>query len=87
MLASSGHQVKIVVVGWADVAPSEIGIAALIVTLGALLQSAVGFGMGLVVVPLLTWAGYPLPHAVALLLGAAVIQTGLGTYFARRHVR
>ena len=42
--------------------------------------------MGLVVVPLLTWAGHPLPQAVALLLGAAAIQTGLGTYFARRHV-
>ena len=60
--------------------------AALIMTLGAALQSAVGFGMGLVTVPLLLWTGRSLPEAVAILLGASVVQNAYGTWTARHDV-
>ncbi|WP_428267392.1 TSUP family transporter [Haliangium sp.] len=61
-------------------------VSAAVVALGACVQSAVGFGIGLVGVPLLLWAGRPLPEAVALMLGAAAVQTGYGTYVTRAHI-
>ncbi len=63
-----------------------VGIGS-VLGLGALLQSAVGFGMALVAVPLLVMAGRPLPIAVALVLGAALVQTAYGSYIAREHIR
>jgi uncharacterized protein len=69
------------------IAWDQLAAASAILLVGASLQSAVGFGMGLISVPLLVWSGLALPHAVALLLGAAVIQTGYGTYVMRADVR
>lgn len=57
--------------------------AAVILTLGVALQSAAGFGMGMVTVPLLLWTGRSLPEAVALLLGASVVQCAYGTWTSR----
>jgi len=65
----------------------DIILIAAILGLGATLQSAVGFGMALAGVPLLVWAGHPLPVAVALLLGGALVQTAHGTYVTREHIR
>jgi len=55
--------------------------------LGAALQSAVGFGMGLFAIPILVWAGAPLPAAVATMIGAVIAQTTVGCYRLRSHVR
>ena len=60
--------------------------AALIMSLGVALQSAVGFGRGLVAVPLLLWTGRSLPEAVAILLGASAVQNAYGTWTVRRIV-
>jgi uncharacterized membrane protein YfcA len=60
-----------------------LAAAAAIMTLGVALQSAVGFGMGLVTVPLLLWTGRALPEAVALLLGASAVQCAYGTWTSR----
>lgn len=60
--------------------------AAVILTVGVALQSAAGFGMGMVTVPLLLWTGRSLPEAVALLLGASVVQCAYGTWTSRHLV-
>ncbi|MCA9656202.1 MAG: TSUP family transporter [Myxococcales bacterium] len=65
---------------------AALGIVALVVTLGAAVQSAIGFGMGMVVVPLLLWSGRSLPEAVALLLAASLVQTAYGTWTVRAEV-
>ncbi|MEM1416303.1 MAG: sulfite exporter TauE/SafE family protein [Myxococcota bacterium] len=65
--------------------PELAGIAA-VLGFGATVQSAIGFGMGLVSIPLLVWLGHPLPHAVALVIGASLFQTAYGTWLMRRHV-
>ena len=44
-------------------------------TLGALIQSVIGFGMGLVVVPLLVFAGIGLPVAIGVLMPNVLVQT------------
>ena len=53
---------------------------------GAALQSAIGFGIGLLAVPLLLMQGLELPYAVATLLGAAVVQTGWGSWTYRSQI-
>lgn len=66
--------------------PSDLIVAALILTLGVTLQAAVGFGLGLFAIPLLVWSGRSLPEAVAILIGAGGLQTAFGTYLVRKHV-
>lgn len=63
--------------------PIEIAAVGAILGLGAVLQSAVGFGMPLVSIPLLLVVGHPLPVAVSLVLGAALVQTVHGSYVTR----
>ncbi len=53
-------------------------VAAGIVTLGAFIQSASGFGLAIVSIPLLTLAGLRLPEAVAVVIAAATVQAALG---------
>lgn len=67
--------------------PLDLATLALILGLAATLQSAVGFGMAIAAIPLLVLAGHPLPHAVALVLGAALVQTSLGSWATREHIR
>lgn len=62
----------------------ELGSAAVVLVLGAILQTAVGFGIGLFAIPLLIWLGHSLPHSVALLLGAAAVQSAIGVVAMRR---
>ena len=62
-------------------------VAAAVVVVGATLQSMVGFGIGIVVVPLLLWQGWELPHAVVFLAGAAFVQVAYGTWVAREEIR
>jgi uncharacterized membrane protein YfcA len=61
-------------------------VAACAVFLGALVQTASGFGMALVAVPVLLWFGWSLPAAVSVALGAAAVQTAVGTWSARASV-
>lgn len=57
----------------------------LVVGLAATLQSAVGFGFGLLSIPLLVWLGLPLPQAISLGMGVIICQTGWGVYQYRDH--
>jgi hypothetical protein len=51
---------------------------------GALVQSSVGFGMGLVATPLLVFAGCSLPQAIASLLPNVLVQTAFSCWRYRR---
>ena len=55
--------------------------------LGSVLQGAVGFGFGMLVVPLIVWTGLPLPNAIAITVGAVAIQCAWNSYQYRRHIR
>ncbi|WP_428387554.1 sulfite exporter TauE/SafE family protein [Mucisphaera sp.] len=55
--------------------------------LGFFLQGIAGFGSGLVVVPILVWAGMELPLAIGALLGGVVIATGQGCWRRRADYR
>lgn len=66
------------------VSGAELLLAAAVLLSGAALQSAVGFGMGMASVPLLLWLGVPLPHAVAALNGASIVQAALASHRLRQ---
>lgn len=53
-----------------------------VLLLGALLQSTVGFGTGILSIPLLLWLNWRLPQAIAMMLPIIVLQTG---YSCWRH--
>jgi uncharacterized membrane protein YfcA len=55
-----------------------------ILVLASLVQTAVGFGAGLVAIPLLVWLGLPLPGAIAAMYGLVAVHT---TYNLWRHRR
>lgn len=59
---------------------------AAVLCLGVFVQSAAGFGAGLLVVPLLLWAGYELPSAMAAMLVATVPQNLWGMWSFRSHI-
>jgi len=50
------------------------------------LQGAVGFGSGLLAIPLMLWAGIELPIAIATLPGAVCVQTAYNTWRYRVHL-
>lgn len=54
--------------------------------LGALVQSAIGFGMGIVAIPLLVNGGAPLPIAMSLLMPNVLIQTLVSCWRLRREL-
>lgn len=56
------------------------------ILVGTVVQSAVGFGMGLVSVTTMLWLGLELPQAVCLMLGGALLQCGYGLYLGREHI-
>lgn len=58
--------------------PTQILGAALIVIGGSFVQTIAGFGMGLFSVPLLLYLGFPLSDAVALAVGAGLVQLLIG---------
>lgn len=55
--------------------------------LGSVLQSAVGFGAGMLSVPLLVWAGFPLAKAVSMMLGVVTLHAGYNAFLARADIR
>ena len=65
--------------------PALAGAAA-VLSLGALLQSAAGFGFGLFAVPALLVIGFSLPQAVMLCVAGSAMQKVLAVYALREHV-
>jgi len=55
-------------------------LAAGVLGLGSALQSAAGFGFALLTVPLLAWAGFPLPQVIAMVLSAMSMQSALAVW-------
>jgi uncharacterized membrane protein YfcA len=55
--------------------------------LGSVLQSAVGFGAGLLAMPILVWVGMPLAKAIAMMLGVVSIHAGYNLYLGRSDFR
>lgn len=53
-----------------------LALVAVAVVAGATLQTAAGFGFGMVCVPALLWAGFEPPNAVGTLIGVTAVQTG-----------
>jgi|GEM_PF-188860 len=47
-------------------------------------QGVIGFGAGMIAVPIMVWVGVDLPLAVAALLPAVLVQTGYGVWRFRR---
>jgi uncharacterized membrane protein YfcA len=52
----------------------------------SVIQSAVGFGMGLFAIPILMWCGIPLPSAIAVILTATTVQSGMAALSLRRDI-
>lgn len=65
---------------------TQLILGGLIVSAGMLLQSTVGFGLGLFAIPLLMLCGLKLELALALLPGPILIQTAWNAWHARRHI-
>ncbi len=59
--------------------------AAPVLLLGALVQTAAGFGVGMVAVPLLLWLNWDLPAVIAAVLGSALGQAGYGLIREKEH--
>lgn len=59
---------------------------AAVLCLGVFVQSAAGLGAGLLIVPLLLWAGYELPSAMAAMLVATVPQNLWGVWSFREQI-
>lgn len=66
--------------------PFEILGSVVAFGLGSMLQSAVGFGAGMLSIPLLLWVGLPLERAVAMMLGVITIHAGYNCYRARADI-
>ena len=65
---------------------TQILVLALAGSAGALLQGTVGFGMALFAVPLIVWAGVPLPVTIAAVMTGAAVQMGVGGWRLRDHI-
>jgi uncharacterized membrane protein YfcA len=65
---------------------TTLGLTALCLASGALVQSTLGFGMGVVATPLLVSAGYSLPQALAALLPNVFVQTAFSCWRHRDHL-
>jgi len=61
-----------------------IGVA---LCLGAMTQGAIGFASGMLSIPIMVWAGVPLPQAIVVLLVMVVVQTSWNLWRLREHIR
>lgn len=66
--------------------PMQLLWVVLAVLAAMLLQGTVGFGSGLLAIPLLLWAGLPLPESIALVMTVGMCQTGYSAWHYRQHV-
>jgi len=60
--------------------PTEIALIATIMTLGSVIQGAVGFASGLIGVPLLVLSGFSLPEAATINLVSTSVQNVTGAW-------
>lgn len=65
---------------------TQIILGGLIISSGMLLQSTVGFGLGLFAIPLLLLAGIEMPVALSMLPVSILVQTGWNAYKYREHI-
>jgi uncharacterized protein len=63
-----------------------VAVAFACLGVGAVVQAALGFGMGVVAIPLLVWGGFSLPEAIGALVPNVLFQTGLGCWRQRREL-
>lgn len=61
-------------------------IAAGVVLVASAVQAAVGFGAGMIIVPVLIWAGLPIEEALALMSAAVACQLSAKVWRYRREV-
>lgn len=60
--------------------PEQIILTAAVLAFGALVQSVIGFGLGVVVIPLLVWGGWTLPEAICMVLPNVFLQSLLNCW-------
>ena len=63
-----------------------LALVAGVLLAATILQSMIGFGMGLLAIPALVWGGMPLPHAVAIVVGGGLAQLCIGLWRVRRDI-
>lgn len=66
--------------------PEALLIAAICLAFGAIVQSVIGFGMGVVAIPLLVWGGWSLPEAIGIVIPNVLLQTALNCWQNRDHL-
>ncbi len=66
--------------------PGQIVISAVCLAFGSLVQSVLGFGMGIVSIPLLVWGGFTLPQAIIMVLPNVFLQTAMNCWQNRGHI-
>lgn len=64
----------------------QLLFAAVIATFASAVQSALGFGLGMVAIPLLVWLKVPLSTAIALMVGLVGVHTVYNLYGSREHI-
>ena len=64
----------------------QILISATCLAFGSLVQSILGFGMGIVSIPLLVWGGFSLPQAIVMVLPNVFLQTSMNCWQNRGHM-
>jgi len=65
---------------------TQLVIAVLVVMLASMVQAAVGFGAGMIIVPVLIWAGMPIGQALAFMSAAVFTQLSVKLWRYRREV-
>ncbi|MCP4190716.1 MAG: sulfite exporter TauE/SafE family protein [Planctomycetaceae bacterium] len=68
------------------VTPEKLILSAACLAFGSLVQSVIGFGMGVVAIPLLVWGGFSLPEAIGMVLPNVLLQTAMNCWQNRRHL-
>ena len=73
---------------WAliSVTPEKLILCAVCLAFGSLVQSVIGFGMGVVAIPLLVWGGFSLPEAIGMVLPNVLLQTAMNCWQNRRNL-
>ena len=56
------------------------------VLIAAVVQAAIGFGAGMIILPILTWAGMPIQHILSLMSGAVTAQLTVKLWHYRKEV-
>lgn len=66
--------------------PENLILSAACLAFGSLVQSVIGFGMGVVAIPLLVWGGFSLPEAIGMVLPNVLLQTSMNCWQNRREL-